>query len=100
MLSTALSTSTYADLDFVLTDVARQLQLTKTQYEEADGPYQAVASWLEAPESIFSKLRPHLFPQGSMAILTTVRPWAREEFDLDFVLKIIPVGWTAGQLFA
>jgi hypothetical protein len=44
MLSTALSTSAFIELDYILADVARQLQLTKTQYEEADRHYRAVTA--------------------------------------------------------
>lgn len=100
MISSALATSTYGDLDFILVDVARRLQPTQTEYEEAKGHYEAVTRWLEAPESIFAKFRPYLFPQGSMALLTAIRPYGRLEFDVDFVLKIMNVSWTAAQLYA
>ena len=100
MISSALATSTYEDLDFILIDVARRLQPTQTQWEEANGHYHAVTRWLEAPESIFAQFRPYLFPQGSAALLTLNRPIGRLEFDVDFVLKIVNVRWTAAQLYA
>lgn len=72
-------------LGWLLFDVTRQLQLTPTQYNEAEQHYQAVGSYLE---SLDPRVRVLIFPHGSMALGTTVKPKGRDEFDLDFVCLV------------
>lgn len=88
-----------ADLDYLLGEVARALQLTPTQYELAVDHYTAVADWLAAPDSPLARFKPRIYPQGSMAIETTVRPRTRDEHDLDLVCQLLPTGMTAIQVF-
>lgn len=73
-------------LDDILVRICILLQLTETQYEDAEQHYLSVAEWLGAPASPITALRPEIYPQGSLRIGTTVRPWGREEYDLDLVL--------------
>jgi len=73
-------------LNDVLIRICILLQLTKTQYKEAEAHYLSVAEWLRAPASPIATLNPDIYPQGSLRIGTTVRPWWREEYDLDLVL--------------
>jgi hypothetical protein len=73
-------------LNDVLVRICILLQLTKSQYKEAETHYLSVAEWLRAPASTISALAPDIYPQGSLRIGTTVRPWRREEYDLDLVL--------------
>jgi hypothetical protein len=73
-------------LDDILIRICIALQLTPTQYEDAKTHYQAVAKWLAAEGSPLSAISQEIFPQGSLRIGTTVRPWWQEEYDLDLVL--------------
>jgi hypothetical protein len=73
-------------LDDVLVRICILLQLTKAQYKDAETHYLSVAEWLRAPGSPIMSLVPDIYPQGSLRIGTTVRPWQREEYDLDLVL--------------
>lgn len=73
-------------LDDILIRVCVLLQLSKAQYKEAEAHYLSVADWLGAPASPIFARRPEIYPQGSLRIGTTVRPWGREEYDLDLVL--------------
>jgi hypothetical protein len=75
-------------LDDILIRICILLQLTPTQYEDAEAHYLSVAKWLGLPESPIAPLRPEIYPQGSLRIGTTVRPWLREEYDLDLVLGL------------
>ncbi len=62
------------------------LQPTPTLWGDAQQKYNAVGSWLAAPESKLNFLNPDIKYQGSALIETVVRPWAREEFDVDLLL--------------
>jgi hypothetical protein len=79
------------ELDRLLADVCEALQITPTQYANAEAKYQAVGRWLAAEESPLASLRPQIYPQGSMALQTTVRPWNdKDSYDLDLVLQVEP----------
>lgn len=82
-------TSRTGALDFLLTEVTGALQLTGAQVDRLESAYAAVAAWLEEPGTPLARFRPLLvYPQGSAAIGTSVRPRGRDEFDLDFVLEV------------
>lgn len=85
LLEAPVSSST-SWLDNILLRICVSLQLTQTQHAMAEEHYLAVSKWLGRDDSPLAKFRPNIFPQGSLRIQTTVRPWFREEFDLDLVL--------------
>lgn len=70
-----------SDLDELVVEICRTLQITETQFKDAEAHYQAVGMWLRETGSPLFTLRPVIYPQGSMALLTTVRPRGREEYD-------------------
>lgn len=76
-----------AVIDRIISDV----ELTATQYEEAKSSYEAVGKVLLGPNSPVRFFSPEVFPQGSMRLGTTVRPIAKDHFDLDMVC------WLKGQ---
>lgn len=80
-------------LDDLLDLTCRELQLPTSWHDEAEQHYHAVAAWLEAPGSALRAFRPEMYPQGSFAIGTTVRPIGRDEFDLDFVCQLALEYW-------
>jgi hypothetical protein len=86
-------------LDFLLAEVAKALQLTPSQYNLAAQHYGAMADWLGASASPLSRFRPHIYPQGSMALETTVKPRTQEEFDLDLVCQMLRTGMTAMEVY-
>jgi hypothetical protein len=79
-------------VDHVLNEIGKTLQITPSQYERAKSAYGAVGDWLEDSASPLAPYRPEIYPQGSMALRTTVRPLRGEEFDLDLVCEL--EGWT------
>lgn len=91
-MASALTRSVVPDLDYLLKQVIEDLQLTPTQYKEAVEHYEAVGRYLEHPSSPLAHLHPWIFPQGSMALQTTVRPMGRLEHDLDLVSQTLPSG--------
>lgn len=92
MMASALTRSAILDLDYLLKQIIEDLQLTPTQYREAVEHYEAVGRYLDHPRSPLAHLRPQIFPQGSMALQTTVKPIGRQEYDLDLVSQTLPSG--------
>lgn len=75
-------------LDELVEEICVTLQITPTQFESAEKHYRAVGDWLAKPGSVLAHLQPSIYPQGSMALRTTVRPREREEYDLDLVVQV------------
>lgn len=75
-------------IDRIIADI----ELTPTQYEEAKTSYESVADVLNKPESPIRVWTPRIFPQGSMRLGTTVRPYGQDEFDLDIVCWLAASG--------
>lgn len=98
-MSTLLARSSSLELDFLLEQVAQSLELTPSQYENAAGKYLAVGGWLSQPDSRLAPLRPFIYPQGSMALRTTVRPILALEYDLDLVCQMDGGGLSAMELY-
>lgn len=72
------------------------VQLTKSQHESAETHYHSVGEWLAADDSPLAVYLPEVYPQGSMALETTVRPRLSLEFDLDLVCLLFhPAGVNA-----
>lgn len=83
-------------VDHVLDEVGRQLQITPTQYTRALRAYRHVNDWLCEEGTSLAPYNPEIYPQGSMALRTTVRPLRGEEFDLDLVAEMD--GWTGSAM--
>ncbi len=79
------------DLDHLVAEICLALQISPTQFELARQHYEAVGDWLSRAGSPLQRLSPRIYPQGGMAIRTTVKPRGREEYDLDIVLEVDPV---------
>ena len=83
-----LTESFHTQLDDLLERICLKLQLSPTQHKLAEDRYMAIANWLEVEGSPLQALLPIIYPQGSLRIGTTVKPWARQEYDLDFVCEL------------
>lgn len=75
-------------IEGMLVRIAEELQLSETQYQRAKTEYEKVGDWLDRPESPFRGLKPSIYPQGSMALQTTVKPKDHIEYDLDLVMQL------------
>jgi hypothetical protein len=71
----------------LLTKICNALQLTDTQFTVAESSYRTVGKWLGGDDR-FDGLNPRIYPQGSMSLLTTVKPRGRVEYDLDLIFEI------------
>jgi hypothetical protein len=76
------------ELVFLLTQIAEDVQVPPSTDKAVRQHYQAVSDHLTSSRQLHGST-PHLFPQGSYRLGTTVRPIRREEFDLDFVVELV-----------
>jgi hypothetical protein len=72
----------------LLTRIAVSLELDETRKQRMESAYKAIYDILEKDEVFFSKVDFLVYPQGSTAIGTTVKPRSKEEFDLDITVEI------------
>lgn len=77
-----------AQIDDILDRMAESLQLGDSRYDRMKQHYEAIKSWIEKDEKFFKPFAYELYPHGSVRILTTVKPIAKDEFDLDIALHI------------
>lgn len=73
-----------AELNLLLDRIGSKLQLSTTSYSLAEDRYVTIGKYLRA-DGALHRLKPWIYPQGSLRIGTTVRPKGRTEFDLDLV---------------
>lgn len=69
----------------ILHDLAETLDVPPSKYEEAKAHYQAVGDWLGEEDSELALFNPQIYPQGSFALGTAVRPLGEDEYDVDAV---------------
>lgn len=81
----------HRELDELVAEICLTLQISSTQFDLARQHYEAVGDWLSRDGSPLAVLSPVIYPQGSMALRTTVRPREREEHDLDLVVQVAPL---------
>lgn len=77
-----------SQLDLLLYEVAKALELPPDLRNLANSHYRALGRHIESPASVLAQYRPEIYPQGSFALDTTNPPWGRTEFDLDFVIEL------------
>jgi hypothetical protein len=85
----------------IFDELAKSLDITKTEYEDAVNSYQFVGRWLADEDSELAPYQPEILPQGSFLLGTMIRP-VHEEDDLDIDLVCRLVGkrayWTQFHL--
>lgn len=77
-----------SDWDLLLLYVTEALQLSPSQHAAAEAAYRKVADYVAHEEGPFTSWGPDVYPQGSMAVGTTVKPTKQNEFDLDLVFEL------------
>ena len=87
-------------LNRILSDLADELDVSPSKYREATEHYKAVGAWLDADDSELARYQPSVYPQGSFALGTAVKPLGDEEYDVDAVclLQLKPYEVTQKQL--
>lgn len=73
------------ELSLILDKIVDELSITRTMQEKAISGYNAVGNWLG--DDLKRKI--HIYPQGSMALGTIIRPISdKDEYDIDLVCLI------------
>ncbi|WP_420429602.1 SMODS domain-containing nucleotidyltransferase [Kordiimonas sp.] len=76
-------------LDAALYEIAEKIQLSPSKYDLAKERYRAIADHLNERESEVAKFSPHIYPQGSFRIQTTIsNSDEKDEFDIDLILEM------------
>lgn len=75
----------------ILERICRALELTASQHELAKSRYEAVGDWLTGSDNALLETVT-IYPQGSVPLGTTVRPLARQEYDVDLICFVLGVG--------
>ena len=86
------STSDGIFIDDLLNRIGAKLQLDNTRREKAEQAYKTVSAILEEDEEEFGGISIDVFAHGSFATDTTVRPYGKDEYDLDFI-ALVSLDW-------
>lgn len=71
----------------ILIELTDQLKLSDLKYDDAVDKYNDVATWLKNSDNeIFRDVT--IYVQGSVKLGTTVKPYARAEYDIDLVIHL------------
>ena len=87
-------------LNRIFEDLANEIAVPLSRYHEAKDRYVAVGAWLDEADSELAPYNPIIYPQGSFALGTVVRPVGSDEYDVDAVcqLQISPFQITQKRL--
>lgn len=90
------------ELSQLLMDLAEELDVPPSKYEEAADHYMAVGDWLNAEGSELARFGPVIYPQGSFGLGTAVKPIGDGDYDVDAVclLEDPPFGLNQRRLKA
>ena len=80
--------------------MAEQLDVSPSKYRDAAERYEAVGGWLDQPDSKLHQYGVDIYPQGSFALGTVIRPIGDDEYDIDAVCRLnnAPAGITQQNL--
>lgn len=78
----------------LLDKLCQQVEITDTQFQTAKTRYEAVGAWLSASSTKHLE-QVQIYPQGSIALGTAIKPLAANEFDVDLVCHLPNVGHTS-----
>ena len=75
-------------IDDLLDKMAEAVQLDDTRYDHMKTSYESVKDWIENDETFFKPYNYDVYPHGSVRTLTTVKPFGKDEFDLDIAIHL------------
>lgn len=83
-----MSDQNHQALSRIFKDMAAELDVPPSKYEDAKARYDAVGAWLGDYESDLAPYSPVISPQGSFALGTAVRPLGDDDYDVDAVCEL------------
>lgn len=73
-----------------LEDLAEELAVPSSRYEDAERSYKSLGDWLHRDASTLRGFNPQVYVQGSFRLGTTIRPASdEEEYDIDSVCEFL-----------
>ena len=72
-------------LNIILDQITIELELTESQEGAIEKAYNAVADWLSQNGSPLKQYKISIFPQGSIKLGTVVKPFGKDDYDVDLV---------------
>lgn len=75
-------------IDDLLDKMVEAIQLDDTRYDRMKTSYESVKDWIENDEIFFKPYNYDVYPHGSVRTLTTVKPFGKDEFDLDIAIHL------------
>lgn len=79
----------YQDLDLLLLEIAKKIQLNKTDYDKAVDRYERISDHVREDSSEIAGFNPHIYSQGSFRINSTIsNSDERDEFDIDLLMEM------------
>lgn len=77
--------------------LAEELDVSPAKYQDAEERYKAVCEWLGAEGSELAEYEPDLYPQGSFALGTAIRPLGDDHYDVDVVCLLDEIAANISQ---
>lgn len=75
----------HRSLQKFLHSLSEEIDVSPAKYRDAKERYDAVGSWLGQEDSALAAYKPTIYPQGSFALGTAVRPLGDDDYDVDAV---------------
>ncbi len=73
----------------LIREISNTIDIPDSSYEMAQSRYNDLGKWLEeSPKSSSARFQPHVFAQGSFRFGTAIKPWKRNDYDLDLSCKL------------
>jgi len=86
-MATTVRAIAFNSLDEMLDTICEKLQLSPSEYRLAEQRYGGIGTHLDQHVRL-AAFRPKIYPQGSVALGTTVKPKGRQEHDVDLVCEL------------
>ena len=75
--------------DDVFEAIAKSIDITPVLFEKATKRYESIGSWLDRDNSELAGRNPEIYPQGSFALGTVIKPTTDDDdYDIDLVCKV------------
>lgn len=81
------------EMNEILKQIAVELDISDSVYEQVVERYKSLGKWLCRPESLVKRYDPGIYAQGSIGLGTVVKPINDEdEYDVDLVCELVKLG--------
>src|SRR5215471_11021934 len=86
-MATTTAAIAFNSFDEMMEAICEKLQLSPSEYRLAEERYSGIGGYLDQHDRL-ALFRPEIYPQGSVALGTTVKPKASQEHDVDLVCEL------------